>query len=94
MQLADDMTDGTGNRRRKHAHWGWWLASALLAMAALVDAVDGDGLKLATSLSWLGAALLGALTTPPRPVALWVAVLLLAATGVGTTVLRLAGVLS
>ncbi len=58
--------------------WAWWLATALLAAAVVVDAVDGAPLKLATSVLLALACLLMALTRSPRPPAVRGAVLALA----------------
>lgn len=44
----------------------WWGATALLVLAVIIDAIDGNLLKLATSVSLLSATAVGALTRSPR----------------------------
>lgn len=51
---------------RTSPQWLWWGATALLALALVVDLVDGQPLKLATSVLLFVACLLSALVRPPR----------------------------
>jgi hypothetical protein len=44
----------------------WWGATVLLGMALVMDVIDGQPLKLATSVLLFVACLLSALVRPPR----------------------------
>ena len=46
----------------------WWVFVVLLVPAVVLDTIDGEPLKLATSAMLLGGALIGALSKPPRAV--------------------------
>lgn len=50
---------GSGSRR------GWWIAAALVAVAVVIDVVDGARLKLATSVLLLAGCLIAAVARPP-----------------------------
>lgn len=66
----------------------WWLATALLVVAVIIDAVDGAPAKLATSVTMLAAAFLGAATRPPRPVLVRLAIATLLFASLATLVYR------
>jgi hypothetical protein len=68
--------------------WPWWALAALLAVAVVIDAIDGAPLKLATSCLLLAASLLVALTRPPRSKAVMRLALALSAAAVALLVVR------
>jgi hypothetical protein len=51
---------------RPAARWGWWLITALLGAGLVIDVIDGEPLKLATSALLFLGCLLSALVPPPR----------------------------
>jgi hypothetical protein len=52
--------------RRSKAVWGWWVLTALLGLGLVIDVVDGEPLKIATSVLLFLACLASALVRPPR----------------------------
>lgn len=60
--------------RTPRLQWLWWLMVALLGAALVIDLIDGAVLKSATTACLLAAALLGALTRQPRPLAMHAAI--------------------
>lgn len=68
------MSDASTDARRP-AVWGWWIGVLLTAVAVAIDLVDGQPLKLATSVLLFAGCLVAALTTrrPSRTSSLAVA---------------------
>jgi len=73
------------------SRWTWWSAAALLAAAVVIDAIDGEPLKLATSGLLLAACVIGAATTPPRHRVVRAALVLCLASGAVLIAYRIAG---
>lgn len=78
--------DGTGRTR-----WLWWVAVAAMGMAVVIDAIDGEPLKLATSVLLLMAFVAIAATQRARTTTAKVVIGAIIACAVGVLVYRLFG---
>jgi hypothetical protein len=52
--------------RQASPQWLWWGATVLLGVDLVIDVIDAQPLKLATSVLLFAACLLAALVRPPR----------------------------
>lgn len=69
--------------------WGWWMASGVLLGAVIVDLIDGQPHKLATSIALFVACAIAAWFPAPRPVLAQSLILLAALAAVALLAYRL-----
>lgn len=72
----------------RRTRWVWWVAVALLGAAVVIDVIDGNPLKLATSAMLFTGSLLSALLPLPRSPRASMAIFACFAGGVALIILR------
>ncbi len=87
--MESSSTNSSSVSTVKRGRIGWWVAAAFLLAAVVIDALDGEPLKLATSVALFIACTAAAASSPPRSFFIKAFIVFWALVSVGLLIYRL-----